>query len=50
MVVNDLETMEGIPRGAYAVLLRDNNVIKRTGTGNDQNYLRRNNPNKIVRD
>ncbi|MCK0473389.1 DUF1672 family protein [Halalkalibacter sp. APA_J-10(15)] len=50
MVVHDLETMEGIPRGAYAFLLRDNNVIKRTGTGNDRNYLRRNTPNKIIRD
>ncbi|GAE31548.1 DUF1672 family protein [Alkalihalobacillus hemicellulosilyticus] len=50
MVVHDLETMEGIPRGAYAFLLRDNNVIKRTGTGNDRDYLRRNTPNKIIRD
>ncbi|MFA9457783.1 DUF1672 family protein [Halalkalibacter sp. AB-rgal2] len=50
MVVDDLESMNCIPRGAYAFLLRDNNVIKRTGTGNDQNYLRRNTPNKIIRD
>ncbi|WP_062051354.1 DUF1672 family protein [Bacillus sp. JCM 19034] len=49
MVVDDLETMDGLPRAAFSFTLRDNNIIKRTATGSNQNYLRRGNPNKIIR-
>ncbi|WP_062051360.1 DUF1672 family protein [Bacillus sp. JCM 19034] len=49
-VVSDLEVLDGIPRGGYTFILRDNNIIKRTGTGNDQNDISRAGPNKIIRD
>ncbi|SDY21585.1 Protein of unknown function [Evansella caseinilytica] len=49
-IINDIETLDGLPRGAYSVRLHDNNISKRSGIGSKDNTLRRGNPDKIIKE
>ncbi|WP_257347610.1 DUF1672 domain-containing protein [Pseudalkalibacillus decolorationis] len=47
-IVSDLEEMDGLARGSYAVYLNDNRVDKTTAIGTKDNTLERANPNYII--
>ncbi|WP_044339879.1 DUF1672 family protein [Rossellomorea aquimaris] len=47
-VVNDLESMDGIPKGYYSLFLNDNKVYRDSFTGEKDNSLSRGHGNYIV--
>lgn len=49
-VVSDIESMEGLPKGEYSVLLNDNLIDRRRAIGDKDNSLERSYPNKIIKD
>ncbi|MCC5804325.1 DUF1672 family protein [Rossellomorea vietnamensis] len=48
-VANDLERIEGIPKGSYSLYLNDNKVYKDSFTGEKENSLSRGHGNYIVK-
>lgn len=49
-IVSDIKEMEGIPRGAYTIILNDNLIDKRRGIGTKENTLESMNPNEIIKE
>jgi hypothetical protein len=47
-VVNDLDAMDGIPKGSYSLFLNDNKVYRDSFTGEKDNSLSRGHGNYIV--
>ncbi|WP_019240912.1 MULTISPECIES: DUF1672 family protein [Bacillus] len=48
-VVDDIERMNGLPKGAYTVLLHDNKIDRRRAIGSKENTLERSTPNEIMK-
>ncbi|MBP3041482.1 DUF1672 family protein [Bacillaceae bacterium Marseille-Q3522] len=48
-IVSDIETMGGIPQGAYSIFLNDNLIDKKTANGVKDNTLERSVPNRIIK-
>ncbi|WP_338655039.1 DUF1672 family protein [Sporosarcina psychrophila] len=49
-IVSDINELEGIPRGAYTIILNDNLIDKRRGIGTKDNTLESMNPNEILKE
>lgn len=49
-VVNDIETMDDIPKGTYSVFVNDNTVLKQSFEGIKENSLERSTPDEIVKE
>lgn len=49
-IVSDIEKMEGIPRGAYSIILNDNFIDRRRAIGTKENSLERSVPNEIMKE
>lgn len=49
-IVSDIDEMEGIPRGAYSIILNDNWINKTTAIGAKDNSLVHSYPNDIIKE
>ncbi|MGG4166990.1 DUF1672 family protein [Rossellomorea vietnamensis] len=49
-VVNDIETMDDIPKGIYSIFVNDNTVFKQSFEGIKENSLERTTPDEIVKE
>lgn len=48
-LVSDIENMDGLPPGAYSILLNDNRIGKDSATGSKENTLERGYPKEIIK-
>lgn len=49
-IVTEIEEMDGIPKGAYSIILNDNMINKTTAVGAKDNSLERSYPNDIIKE
>ncbi|WP_341357049.1 DUF1672 family protein [Rossellomorea sp. y25] len=49
-VVNDIESMDDIPKGTYSIFVNDNTVLKQSFEGVKENSLEKTTPDEIVKE